>query len=124
MLIDYAYYAGYHEKENIPVPASEFQRLARDAQAFFDAVTFRRVNGQNVTDQIKDTLCMLVDEAYSYEKQYAGASQERAKISETVGKHTVSYAQTPDAVKSLDQRRYKIVKRMLFDTGLLYKGVR
>lgn len=122
--IDYAYYTNvYH---GASVSASDFDRLALEATALVDLVTFDRagaVIGLNadteIISRIKLATCAVM-EANQRIEQSGGSSGVVA--SETVGSHSVSYVNRKDANMSVHDELAGTAYRYLANTGLMYRG--
>ena len=72
---------------------------------------------ENLTDEIKLATCSIIDKMYSIEEDGG------VKVSETVGKHSVTYADTSNNTTE-DKLYYRTALTYLANTGLLYRGVR
>lgn len=100
------------------ISSTEFYRLSREASAFVNAVTFGRaedVTDADLLDKIKMAVCAAADLLLSQEKN-GGVIQ-----SETVGSHSVSYAQAQQ--RSAEAQLTQAVKLWLGQTGLMYRGL-
>lgn len=113
---DYAYYRDVFHGNIIPEECFELNALK--ASRHINNVTFGRI-GTEVTDDVKNACCAAAEVFYSGDVSPRAAS---GITSETVGKHTVSYA-AAESSRTQAKRLNTAVKLWLGSTGLLYKGV-
>lgn len=99
------------------IPEASFLRLEKKARAFLDSITFNRLkeDATLIDDSVKDCLCEIMECNYKLENDGG------IKISESVGSQSVSYQINQNDTEF--NRYYKIAKRYLGHTGLLYRGV-
>ncbi len=113
---DYAYYTGEYGGA---MPEADFKRLARQASAYLDNVTFERIKStlpKSMMDKVRDACCAAAD-AYLLAEQGGGiASEANDGIS-------VTYVAGVGNTKTENQRLREAVSLYLGNTGLLYRGV-
>lgn len=112
LLTDYSFYINLYGGENIPSD-SKFSRYGLRASNFINKVTFNRININDIPDEVQMAVCALSDAIYKND-------QIGLKTTETVGNHTISYAQISDS--DMDKKLYNLVKTYLPDE-LLYRGI-
>lgn len=108
------------------LPLKGFQKYERKARAIVDYYTFRQIKGK-ISDEVKNCIFELIE----FENSLAKARENGSSTisSETVGNHSVSYANAVEALgvqsngKSKEQLEYEIVATNLMNTGLMYRGV-
>lgn len=111
----------------VSVPGSVFPAVAARASRYLDAVTMGKASDNACEPAVMNACCAVADVLYKYDTLEAGALQNAGKSGETVGRYSVSYADTSSvgnmaaskAVEMLDAARL-----YLFPAGLLYRGVR
>lgn len=119
----------YYKANGGVIPLEAFAKYERQARATIDYYTFNRVETP-VPEKVKECMLELIDFQEAVEK----AAEEGSKVvkSETVGNHTVTYAdgvgllgiQTgANTGKSKAGLEYDIVAKYLMNTGLMYRGV-
>lgn len=108
--VDYSFYKDTYRGN---IPQDVFNKLSIKASKYIDYVTFNRID--KVTEDIKLATCEVIDILYESSKK--GDMEIK---SETSGKYSISYA---DTNKTVDQKKYEVVKAYLGHTGLLYRGV-
>lgn len=108
---DYAYYKGAYQGR---MGEADFARLSRQASAYLDAVTLRRIQGPWAADgRVRDACCAVAD-AYLQNEQGG----------EVLSASNDGYAETYAASgKTPEQRLYSAAALYLGWTGLLYRGV-
>ena len=112
--VDYSYYKESYGGTS--VPSASFNYLSLKASYFINNITQGRAkNNTTYIEEIKLATCSVIDKMHKVE------SDGGIKISETVGKHSVTYA-TPSDLEE-NKSYYKAAAIFLADTGLLYRGV-
>ena len=103
------------------IPNEEFQRVITRASTYIKAITFSRVDENNIPEEVKAATCAVAEVIYKAE-----SSTEEEKKSETVGKLSVSYVteQADGQIKEkvLRKKQYATAYPYLATTGLLYRG--
>ena len=108
--VDYSYYKNeYGGKLNEDV----YRPLSISACSLVDMYTFNRISFDNVIDEVKNTVCELVDFISKH-------TDEKIISSEKIGQGSVTYDTKYE--KSLDNSAYDIVRKHLIHTGLMYRG--
>ena len=91
------------------------------ASTYIKAITFSRVDENNIPEEVKAAACAVAEVIYKAE-----SSTEGEKKSETVGKLSVSYVteQADGQIKEkvLRKKQYAAAYPYLAATGLLYRG--
>jgi hypothetical protein len=115
MYVDNTYYTNNFGGSTIP--SNLFTSYERKARTFLDNITFNKlkIDATLITDTIKECLCEIMECNYKFE------TDGGIKISESVGSQSVSYQINQNDTEF--NRYYKIAKRYLGHTGLLYRGV-
>lgn len=119
----------YYKANGGEIPPEAFTKYERQARATIDYYTFSQIV-EPVPEKVKECMLELIEFQEAVEK----AAEEGSKVikSETVGNHTVSYAdgfgllgiQTgANTGKSKTGLEYDIVAKYLMNTGLMYRGV-
>ncbi len=128
-LIDYSYYTSYYGDSSIP--ESSFYKYSMNASSRIHLYTSNRIKDENfITDDIRNATCEIANLLFSQDELIAKINDDtRAKSSETVGPHSVSYenksslqSQRILTSKELEQECYSIALRFLAHTGLMYRG--
>lgn len=117
-MVDYDYYT--NDYGSFVIPEEYFKNYELKAAAYVNAVTFDRIDENDLTDDIKNAVC---DTAECYYR----AGQSKAALegisSEKVGDYSVSYSDNgSQTVNALQKALRLAVKYWLGNTGLLYKG--
>ncbi|MEG1049642.1 MAG: hypothetical protein RSE24_03785 [Oscillospiraceae bacterium] len=100
----------------VGIAESEFSRLAQRATGFIDNITLGKAAKFADNDgSLKKTCCAVADEMKNIEN--CGVIS-----SETVGKHTVTYANGSDGQNAGSAKLLAIATQYLTNTGLLYRG--
>ena len=120
-MVRYADYAFYMtEYGGNVIPNEEFQRVITRASSYIKAITFSRVDENNIPEEVKAAACAVAEVIYKAE------SSTEEKKSETVGKLSVSYVteQADGQIKEkvLRKKQYAAAYLYLATTGLLYRG--
>lgn len=117
---DYTYYSTTYLGSAIA--SADFAALALRASAVIDRLTFDRaavvVAADEDDDQI-DAIQMATCAVAEVLQSQAGAA-DGTIISESVGRHSVTYAQ--GSVKSKERAQSDAAALYLFSTGLMYRG--
>lgn len=114
--VDYKYYKDTYGGTS--VPSSIFTRLAIQASYKVNNYTMGRAEKlENPTEEIKLATCSVIDKIYAIENDGG------VKVSETVGKHSVTYSDSSSNTTE-DKLYYRTALTYLANTGLLYRGVR
>ena len=108
--VDYSYYKNEYGGK---LSEGEFRPLCISACSLGDMYTFNRIKSDNVTDEVKDAVCELVDFINS-------RTDEKIISSEKIGQGSVTYDTKYE--KSLDSSAYDIVRKHLIHTELMYRG--
>ena len=125
-LVDYNYYTKSFKGTSISSPDT-FKRLSIEASSKVNLFTYNRINENNLDDNIRNTVCEIIDFIDEQNKLKARVmSDEPAIASETVGPHSKSYVNkdgilekkvlTTDEIKN---ECYKICYENLILTGLM-----
>lgn len=119
----YANYAFYTtEFDGNIIPEETFHRVAARASAYVKAITFSRVDENNIPEEVKAATCAVAEIIYKAESP----TNEKEKKSETVGKLSVSYVTEQEdgqiKEKVLRKKQYAAAYPYLATTGLLYRG--
>lgn len=120
-MVRYADYAFYMtEYGGNVISNEEFQRVITRASSYIKAITFSRVDENNIPEEVKAAACAVAEVIYKAE------SSTEEKKSETVGKLSVSYVteQADGQIKEkvLRKKQYAAAYLYLATTGLLYRG--
>ena len=129
-LVDYEYYTKIYGGSSIP--ESSFKKHSIKASNKVNYYTSKRINKTNIDDNIRNTVCEIIDLLLKQEElKETALSNDQEKASETVGPHSVSYV-NKSSIKDkhimssdeLDKECYKICYTNLVDTGLMFRGRR
>lgn len=115
----YADYDHYLSEYGGTMAEEAFKRLARQASAYLDQVTFGRIGSgldKAAMDKVKDACCAVAD-AFLLNEQGGGVA------SETNDGVSVTYVAGVRNAKSEGRRLYEAAALYLGGTGLLYRGV-
>jgi hypothetical protein len=114
--VDYSYYTGTYKGTS--VPSTIFDNLAIQASYFIDYITFNRIKSlETVPDEVKMAVCSVIDAQYKLDNDGG------VKVSESIGRHSVTYA-SANANVTEDNKKYNAARVYLAHTGLLYRGVK
>lgn len=127
-LVNYDYYSRTYKGTSIP--ANSFNKYAIDASGRVNSYTYGRITEDNISNDIRNATCEIADLIYSQEQLKARIlSDTNIKVSETVGPHSVSYANKLSLLEKqllsdeeLDKKCYKICYKYIARTGLMYRG--
>jgi hypothetical protein len=103
------------------IAEADFPALALRASAYIDQITFQRaaeVTDESTLDLIKMATCAVAEEIQK--TQVSGDTGGIA--SESVGSHSVTYADNATARRSVEQKYLTAAALYLGGTGLLYRG--
>lgn len=115
MYVDYEFYKDeYMGKLAEPI----FNKHSIEAQAYLDLHTLGRLKGkEEIPIEAKYAICELTERAFKLE-----LSGGKDIASETVASHTIHYSDNNEnATKQSEE--YRIVRKWLATTGLMYRGV-
>lgn len=90
----------------------KFDALISGASCFIDEITFGRLRGKPITDDVKSAVCAVVD-------RLAEDDGERSVASEKIGNVSVTY----NCTQSKSDSVLSIAKRYIKDKSLFYRGV-
>ncbi|CEQ14843.1 hypothetical protein [Paraclostridium sordellii] len=110
----YVDYKFYSEVFGGKLSSKDFSLYEFKARKFIDTITFNRINENNLNDDIKMAVCIAI------EKTKKSDSERSFKLSETVGKHSVSYSES--LLRKFESSLYKEISIYL-PNDLLYRGV-
>lgn len=123
--VDYAFYVDTYKGDEDMGPDG-FDRLAMLASKQIDRFTFQRVvtiiSDDDPADEvtaIKMATCAVIDELYKQEQEF---HEGKAIKSESVGGHSVSYADNPDIKRSMLERQREAAQVWLEETHLMFPG--
>lgn len=101
------------------IAESDFPALALRASAIIDTLTFGRAAvdyaAEDNVSAIKNAMCAVAEEIQSFT-----ADETYGVQSETVGKHSVTYASTTQL--TAEQRYSSAAQLWLINTGLMFTG--
>ncbi len=116
---DYDFYTDdYH---GTAISEAAYPALALLATAFINRITFSRAadeTDEDTVELIQMAQCAVADEL----KSISDAGGADAITSETVGRHSVSYAANASAARTNDQKKEDAAALFLAPTGLMFKG--
>ncbi|CEP83980.1 hypothetical protein [Paraclostridium sordellii] len=110
----YVDYKFYSEVFGGKLSSKDFSLYEFKARKFIDTITFNRINENDLNDDIKMAVCIAI------EKIKKSDSERSFKLSETVGKHSVSYSES--LLRKFESSLYKEISIYL-PNDLLYRGV-
>lgn len=118
MYADYSYYTD--SWAGTLIPAQEFNRYARKAERLINYI----IGVQEVTEPIKNAVCAAAEAAYELRQSVANIPQ--GIKSENTDGYSVTYKDYhPDELTDRERRAMFIaIRQELYNTGLLYQGVR
>lgn len=127
-LVDYEYYTKTYGGSSIP--ESSFKEHSINASSKINQYTSRRINEENINDNIKNTACEVANLLFEQEQLKAKLNNDKFSVaSETVGPHSITYinksslqAQRILSSAELEKECYKICYNHLAHTGLMYRG--
>lgn len=116
---DFAYYSGTYL--GTAITSTAFPQLALRASAIIDQLTFQQAAEQtdvDVIDLIKMATCAVAEEL----KKVSDNGDTGGIKSETVDKHSVTYADNSTSMQSVDQKYSNAAALYLVSTNLMYRG--
>lgn len=116
--VDYDFYTEVYYGETIS-DVNLFEKLNRVARSLVNKHTFGRIDGEldsKDKELVKITICELIE--FNYNKSLAPSY-----VSQTVGPHSITLDKKLTERESLLEQ-VNIIKRNLYNTDLLYRGVR
>jgi hypothetical protein len=116
---DFAYYRDTYL--GTAIAEAQFPALALRASAYIDQITFQRAAAENDTDTvdlIKMATCSVAEEIQKTQE----SGDTGGIVSESVGSHSVTYAENSSARRSIEQKLLTAAALYLGGTGLLYRG--
>lgn len=113
--VTYEWYADTFIGGTIP-SFEEFQRVLPEAEAYIDNITRGRIT--EATEAVKKATCAVAEVIY---KQAHDDAQ--TVTSESVGNHSVSYANKTKSAEEREAEKARKAKLYLSRTGLLYGGM-
>lgn len=120
MFADYSYYTD--SWAGTLIPAQEFNSYARNAERLINYI----VNGgvKEVTVQVQNAVCAAAEAAYELRQSVANIPQ--GIKSESTDGYNVTYKDyNADDLADREKRAmFKAIRQELYNTGLLYQGVR
>lgn len=103
------------------IPNEQFQRVITRASTYIKAITFSRVDENNIPEEVKAAACAVAEVIYKAE-----SSTEGEKKSENTDGYSVTYVteQTDGEIKEviLRKKQYAAAYPHLVLTGLLNRG--
>lgn len=116
--VDYDYYSGTYL--GTAIAETDFPRLAQDASAEIDRMTFGRAAPIVTANEDDDTIALIQMATCAVAETLQEQAQSGADglTSERVGSYAVTYA----AATSHQRERGLAAARYLANTGLLYRG--
>ena len=116
---DFAFYMTEYGGDIIP--NEQFQRVITRASAYIKAITFSRVDENNISEEVKAATCAVAEVIYKAE-----SSTEGEKKSENTDGYSATYVteQSDGETKEkvLQKKQYAAAYPYLATTGLLYRG--
>lgn len=120
MYADYSYYTDSWAGSLIP--AQEFNSYARKAERLINYIVSGGV--KEVTEPVKNAVCAAAEAAYELRQSVANIPQ--GIKSENTDGYSVTYKDyNPDELTDRERRAmFNAIRQELYNTGLLYQGVR
>jgi hypothetical protein len=110
----------------VTVPSESFAKYAKYASKKIDRFTFNRaadiISDDDDADQvtaIKMATCEVMDEMFNQDESFYGGRSIR---SESVGGHSVAYADSPESKRSLLEKQKEAARLWLEETYLMFPG--
>lgn len=127
-LVNYSYYKETYG--GISIPELSFKKMVIEASSRVNYYTLNRINEKILNDNIRNTACEIAELLYSQELLKTNVlDNTKEKVSETVGKHSVTYANNKSlqekyilSKSELNNEIYQICLKNLAYTGLMYRG--
>lgn len=120
MFADYSFYSD--SWEGTLIPSQEFYSYAKKAERLINYI----VNGgvKEVTVQVQNAVCAAAEAAYELRKSVENIPQ--GIKSENTDGYSVTYKDyNPDELTDRERRAmFNAIRQELYNTGLLYQGVR
>ena len=118
----YADYAYYKDSFGGTLAAEEFNRYARKAERFLNYVIMGEIS--EVTEQVKNAVCAAAEAVAEIREGVANIPQ--GIKSESTDGYNVTYKDyNADDLADREKRAmFKAIRQELYNTGLLYQGVR
>jgi hypothetical protein len=116
---DFAYYTTTYL--GTAIPSASFPALALRASAVINQLTFQQAAEQvdtDIVDLIKMATCAVAEEL----KKTQDSGDMGGIKSETVDKHSVTYADNSISMQSVDQKYSNAAALYLVSTNLMYRG--
>jgi len=114
---DYTYYVTSYLGSTIA--ESDFPALALRASAYIDQITFNRASTDTEnTAAIKNAMCAVAEELQRQDQ----TSYVDGVISESVGSHSVTYANNSNRARSNVTKLQDVAKVWLANTYLMFAG--
>lgn len=112
--------------EGTTVPSGDFSKYAKYASKKIDRFTFNRA-AEIISDDddatqvtaIKMATCEVMDEMYNQDASFYGGRSIR---SESVGGHSVAYADSPESSQSKNDKLREAARIWLEETYLMFPG--
>ena len=116
---DYAYYSTTYL--GTAITSAAFPQLALRASAIIDQLTFQLASEQTDTDIID--LIKMATCAVAEQMKVVNDSGDVGGIkSESVGSHSVTYAENSESMKTVGQKYTDAAALYLISTNLMYRG--
>jgi len=103
------------------ITEAAFPALALRASAIIDVLTFQQAAEQtdaDIVDLIKMATCAVADQM----KSVSDSGDMGGIKSESVGSHSVTYAENNESMKSIGQKYSDAAALYLISTNLMYRG--
>jgi hypothetical protein len=116
---DYTYYSTTYL--GTAITSAAFPQLALRASAIIDALTFQQAAEQtdaDIIDLIKMATCAVAEQM----KVINDSGDMGGIKSESVGSHSVTYAENNESMKSIGQKYSDAAALYLISTNLMYRG--
>lgn len=125
-LVDYKYYIDIFKGTSIS-SSDIFEKKSIEASSKVNLFTYNRINEKNLDNNIKDTVCMIIDLLDEQEKLKTRLMSDEPEVaSETVGPHSKSYVNKNGTLEKkilsseeLNRACYRICYENLILTGLM-----
>ena len=108
-LAEYPFYSGVYRGS---LSFENFDALVSGASGLLDEMTFGRLRGHPITDDIKMAVCAIVDKLFE-------SQETRGISSEKIGNVSVTYSRAGTDSVPLSS----VAKRYIKDKTLFYRGV-
>lgn len=127
-LVDFSYYKETYG--GVSIPELSFKKMVIEASSRVNYYTLNRINETLLNDNIRNTTCEIAELLYSQELLKTNVlDNAKEKVSETVGKHSVTYANNKSiqeknilSKSELNNEIYQICLKNLAYTGFMYRG--